>query len=133
VDSLKITGVRIISVPLLCVKNATNYTSVVTVNRATTITAGSITFYTKPSSTLGAVTFALSNRDASAPATDNLLSTDTIDLEGLTSLVQTDLTLTGTAGDLVLANGDMVFATIISDNNDMTGGVGGVLTLECTW
>jgi hypothetical protein len=51
-------------------------------------------------------------------------------LEGLTNLVQTDLTLTTTGGDLALADGDYVFATVISNNGDMTGGTGGVLTIE---
>jgi len=46
--------------------------------------------------------------------------------------VPSDLTLTATGADLVLADGDFVFATIISNNADMTGGLGGVIVVEYT-
>jgi hypothetical protein len=78
------------------------------------------------------VTFALANYDSSATTADNLLSTATVDLEGLTNNTVADLTPTATGADLVLADGDYVYATVISNNADMTGATGGVLTLEYT-
>jgi len=121
-----------VSVPLAITANATAYTGVFVAHRAMTITKASVAFVAKPASTGGGVTLALSNYDLSATTSDNLLSTATIDLEGLTNLTASDLTLTSTAADKVLADGDFVYVTIISDNADMTGGTGGVLTIEYT-
>lgn len=121
-----------VSVPLGATANATTYTGVFVAHRAMTITKASVAFVAVPASTLGTATLALTNYDLSATTDDNLLSTATIDLEGLTNKTASDLTLTATSADLVLADGDYVYATIISNNADMTGGTGGVLTLEYT-
>ncbi len=120
------------SVPLGATANTTTYTGVFIAHRAMTITKASIAYVAKPASSAGTVTFALTNYDLSATTDDNLLSTATIDLEGLTNKTTTDLTLTETGADLVLADGDYLYATIVSNNADMTGATGGVLTLEYT-
>jgi hypothetical protein len=119
------------SVPISLTANATTSTGVFVAHRAMTITKASVAFVTKPGSAAGTITFALANYDLSATTDDNLLSTATIDLEGLTAKTTTDLTLTTTAADKVLADGDFIYATIVSNNADATGG-GGVLTIEYT-
>jgi hypothetical protein len=119
------------SVPLTLTANATAITGVFVAQRAMTITKGSIAFAVKPASAAGTITLALANYDLSATADDNLLSAATIDLEALTAKTASDLTLTATGADLVLAAGDYVYATIVSNNVDAVGG-GGVITLEYT-
>lgn len=114
-----------VSVPLSSTANATVVTGVFAVQRAMTVTKASICYVAKPASAGGAVTLALTNYDASAAAEDNLLSTATVDLEGLTNFTVSDLTLTATAADLVLSGGDYIYASIVSDNADMTGASGG--------
>jgi hypothetical protein len=116
-----------VSVPISATANATATTGVFASGGSWEVSAIEVAFHTIPASGGGTVTIAISNRDASAAATDNLLSTATYDLETLTNLIPTAMTLSATAADLVLADGDFIFAQIVSDNADMTGGVGGVL------
>jgi hypothetical protein len=121
-----------VSVPLTTTANTTSQTGVFVAQRGMTITKASIAYVGKPASAAGTVTLALANYDLSATTSDNLLSAATVDLEGLTNFTASDLTLTATAADLVLADGDYIYATIVSNNVDMSGGTGGVLTLEYT-
>lgn len=121
-----------VSIPLGCVANTTTTTGVFVAHRAMTITKASIAFVAKPTSAGGTVTFALTNYDLSATADDNLQSAATIDLEALVDKTTTDLTLTAVAADLVLADGDFIYASVVSNNADITGGTGGVLTIEYT-
>ena len=118
------------SARLTATANTTQYTGVFAVSRAMTITGARVAFQAAPASTSGTVTIALTNYDLSATTDDNLLSAATFDLETLTAKNSTALTLSATATDLVLAAGDYVYVTIISNNADMTGALGGVLTLE---
>lgn len=123
-------GRQIISVPITAVANVTTTTAAFVVTRGMTVKAISVAFHTKPASSSGAVTLAVTNYDLGATTDDNLLSTSTVDLEALTDKTASDLTLTVTGPDLDLADGDFVFCQVVSDNVDMTAGLGGVLTFE---
>lgn len=121
---------QVVSVPLTVTANSTVYTGVLAVQRDVNVSKASVAFKSAPVSSNGTVTLALSNYDASASAADNLLSTATVSLESLSDNTPSDLTLTSTSGDLQLSDGDYVYVTAVSNNSDMTGGTGGVLTLE---
>ena len=125
-------GPMVISVPFSVTANATVYTGAficnTTYNGAFQLDRAEMVFYSAPV-TSGTVTAALSNRDSSASATDNLLSAATQTVSTATSLVAFALTLTTTLADLKLGNADYIFLTMVSDNADMTGATGGVLTL----
>jgi hypothetical protein len=120
-----------VSVPIGVTANSTVYTGVLVAHRTMNITKASIACVGPPVSAGGTVTFALTNYDLSAGADDGLLS-GSFDLETLVAKTATDLTLTGTTSDLTLADGDYVYATVVSSNADMTDGTGLVLTLEYT-
>jgi hypothetical protein len=122
-----------LSVPLNSTAGATTaYTGVIAVQRGMTITKASVAFWTYPGSSAGTCVFTLTNHDASGGADDNLLNAANVDIKAKAAHSVTDLTLTATGADLVLAAGDAVYATCVNDNGDATAGVGGVLTLEYT-
>lgn len=121
-----------VSIPIYATANATVTFGELAAQRAITIKGISVTFHTKPTSALGTVTLAVTNYDLSATADDNLLNAATYDLEGLTNKTTVDLTLTATTADLSLSDGDFIYCQIVSNNADMTGGTGGVLTVEYT-
>ena len=122
--------VQVISVPLTVTANATKYTGVLAVQRNVDVKKLSVCFQGVPVSSDGTVTLAVSNYDASASTSDNLISTSTVSLESLSNYTPSDLTLTTTVADLLLSDGDFVYATVVSNNADMTGANGGVLTME---
>jgi hypothetical protein len=68
-----------------------------------------------PLSALGTITLAVSKNGS-----DNVLSTATFDLESLVTLTETDLTLTGTAANLDLDEGDYLRFRVVSNNADAT-------------
>lgn len=74
-----------------------------------------------PASAMGTITLAVSNRDASAGANDNLLSAATFDLETVGADSETAMTLTATEADRLLDTPDRIFATVTSNNADATG------------
>lgn len=72
------------------------------------------------------------SKEIDGGTTTNVLSTATEDLETLTDQTDTDLTLTGTPADLDFADGDYLLATIASNNSDLTGGAGVVVSAVWT-
>ena len=121
-----------VSAPLGVTANATTYTGIEVVKQSKTLSAASVAFYALPASSAGTVLLSLYAHDASGSDTDNLLGAATVDIETGTAQVEKELTLTSTSGDLDLADGDYVYAKVVSDNSDMTGGTGGVITLKYT-
>jgi hypothetical protein len=94
-----------------------------------TLTGAKVTFQTPPSSALGTVVIALSNYDSSETASVNLLAAASQDVEVAVAKTGLTLALTETAADLILEEGDLVEATVTSDNSDMSGGNKCVITL----
>jgi hypothetical protein len=66
----------------------------------------------------------LSNRDASAGADDNLLSTANVDLEDDVAKAVTALTLSATVADLLLDEDDVIFGVVTTGANAVTAGEG---------
>lgn len=111
--------------------NATVRLGLFVVQEKVRIMAISIAAHTKPADADGVCTIAVTNYDVSATAEDNLLSTATVDLEALTNQTASDLTLTATAADLVLDDGDYVFASLVNNSAAIdTNMAGGVATIE---
>ena len=120
---------KVVSVPINFTANTTNVFGVFASDGVWTITAMSAVMHAIPVSSAGTATLAIANYDLSTTTDDNLLSTATVDAEGWTNATVVDLTPTATGADLVLADGDFVHATLVSNNVDLTGGTGGVLTV----
>ena len=118
-----------LSVPIAAAATVATETTIFAVNGSWTLIPGKVCFRVAPACSLSTVLFALENYDLSTTTDDNLLSTATIDVETLTDKQSTDLTLTATGADLVLVDGDSVFATVTSNNADMADGTGGIVTL----
>ena len=124
---------QIVSVPIGYTQNTTVYTGCIAVTQTMQITAVTIASVTKPADADGTITLALTNRDVSVPAGDNLLVGATFDLESLTALTSEDLALTATAADLIIENTDFVYATVISNGATIeTAPAGLVLTFHLT-
>ncbi|OHD25655.1 MAG: hypothetical protein A2Y38_01650 [Spirochaetes bacterium GWB1_59_5] len=111
--------------------NTSVYCGVMAIQRAIKITAISICVVTVPVDSDGTVVMAVENYDASGSALDNLLSAATADLEGLTANTPSDLALTATAADLLLADADFIRVRMTNDSAAIdTAMAGGVLTVE---
>ena len=94
---------------------------------ACTITAIKASAAIVAASALGTITLAVAEGSGAA----TLLSTATIDAEGLTT-TPTAKTLTATGASLILAAGETVNLALVSNNADATGGPV-VVTLTVTW
>jgi len=64
------------------------------------------------------------------PGVRRLLSTATISISGITALTPIDLTLSSTAANLLMAEDDMLYTTIVAGATVTTAGEGLVLTVE---
>ncbi|MHA2062816.1 MAG: hypothetical protein ACXABY_00305 [Candidatus Thorarchaeota archaeon] len=89
-----------------------------TLSRLTVRTANGVS-----TSAAGTYTIACA-KEIDGGSTTNVLSTSTEDLETLTDQTDTDLTLTGTPANLDFADGDYLLITVASNNADLTGGTG---------
>jgi hypothetical protein len=118
-----------ICIPFVGKGGKTEVFGVLAVKDPVTITNAEVAFPEAPSSALGTVVVTLSNYDASATADDNLLAAANQDVEVAVAKTPLALTLTETAADLILAEGDFVSFTLVSDNGDMSDTDGAVLTL----
>lgn len=83
------------------------------------------------SATAGTYTIAC-DKESDTGTTVNVLSTATEDLTVLGKKLDTDLTLTGTAANLDFADGDFLKITIASNNADLTGGSGLIVSVLWT-
>lgn len=118
-----------VSLPILTA-DSTKYYGVFNVPFDCKLVSIWLAFQDVPASALGTVLFNIYNRDQSGgPATDALLETADLNLEGETDLTPTELILTSTAADLILAKSDFIHAKVVSNNGDMTAGEGGCITL----
>lgn len=121
-----------VSVPLPALTaNTTVYQGLLVIQEKVRVMAISIAAQTKPADADGTCTLAITNYDISAAAGDNLLSAATVDLEALTNLTASDLTLTATVADLILDDGDYVYASLVNNSAAIdTNMAGGVVTIE---
>lgn len=112
--------------------NSTVRAGLLCVQESCRIMAISIACHTIPVDADGTCTIAITNYDISGtPADDNLLSTATVDLEALVAKTTSDLTLTATVADLVLEDGDYVFASLVNNSAAIdTNMAGAVCTIE---
>lgn len=123
----------IYSVPIVAVASSTTIAGVAAISRAVRVTKISVAAFVIPIATGALVaTMAVHSYDASADADDNLISTATFDLEGITTAKEAEnLTLSSTLADLILAAGDYIHTEIVADGAIATAMEGGVLTVEC--
>ena len=131
-DSEKVTAHKQISVPIYATANTAVAFGILPIIDNCKITHISVAFRAVPASTSGTVLLECYNYDTSASAADNLLSTATFDLEGLTNSITADMTLTATVADLQPDDADFVYCVITSNNADMTGGTAGSITIKYT-
>jgi len=127
----KVTAHKQVSIPVYATAGAAVSFGLLPIIDNCKITHISIGFVAVPASVGGTVLLEVYNRDGGA-ANDNLLNAATFDLESCTNMVTSDLTLTATTADLQPDDGDFVYCTITSNNGDMTGGTGGVITIKYT-
>lgn len=120
----------VVSVPLSALTaNTTVYDAVYAVNRAMRVTKISVAALTVPVDNDGTALLKVINYDLSSTTDDDL--TADFDLEGLTAKNSADLTLTSTAADLILAAGDMIYASLTSNSAGIdTNMADAVLTIE---
>jgi hypothetical protein len=91
------------------------------------LVGASVASRTKPSDADGTLVLAITK----GPNDENLLGAASYDLEGLTAKAASALALTATAGDLVIADGEMIYVDITSDSAAIDTNIsGGQLTLE---
>ena len=130
-NSEKVTVHKEVSVAVYATANTANNFGILPIIANCKITEISLGFQAKPSSAAGTVLLEVYNYDGGAAA-DNLLAAATFDLETMTSLVTSDLSLTATGADLQPDDGDFVYCVITSNNGDMTDGVGGAVMVRYT-
>jgi len=126
---------RIVSLILpVLTKNTTTYYGLMAVERAIRIKKIEVAFYVLPASAAGTVLANVYNWDVSAGADDALQETADFDLEvaNMTAKVAKEIpvqtTTLANVNDIVA--GDFIYLKVVSNNNDMTDGSGGVITLE---
>ena len=127
----KVTAHKQVSTAIYATANTAKNFGILPIIDNCKITHISVGFVAVPASGAGTVLLEVYNRDGGA-ASDNLLSAATYDLEGMTNMVTADMSLTATGGDLQPDDSDFVYCVITSNNGDMTGGTGGVITVKYT-
>lgn len=114
----------------LLTANATNYVGIMCVRKKIRVLRMDVGFQDAPASTLGTVLLNIYNYDVSGTVERRLNETADYDCEGLTDKTPAEVAeQTSNPEYLACDPGDMLYATIISNNGDMTDGEGGVITL----
>lgn len=110
--------------------NATVRTFLFAVSRPMKITKIELCAYTIPADADGTCLYSMINYDLSATAEDALMSA-AFDAEGLVAKTPTEMTLTATAADLILSDGDAVYAVMVNNSAAIdTAWLGAGVTVE---
>jgi hypothetical protein len=112
----------VMTVPLGFTHSVATVTGCLAVTQTMQVRSISVASTIKPADADGTITLAISNYDSSVTTDDNLLVAATFDLESIaTAKIAEDLALTATGADLIVENGDFIYATVTSNGATIEG------------